>query len=254
VRRVAVRPVLSAAEMLAAFEAALTPRTRVLSFTDVSNTTGIRLPARELCALARGRGIHVHVDGAQSFGVLDLDLHALGCDSYAASAHKWFMGPKEAGVLYVRAGRSAAIRPGIVGVGWGSAEPGPADARRFETLGQRDDAVFTGIDAALDLHLTIGAAVIEARVLALATWLKHALAAVPGVALVTPLEPERSGGVVIAQIEGGGARALYERLYAEHRIAGAPTGGLRLCPHVYTTLADARRVAAAVRELITSAG
>jgi isopenicillin-N epimerase len=80
VRRVAVRPDMSHDEMLAAFAAALSPRTRVLSFTDVSNVTGIRLPARALCALGRERGIHVHVDGAQSFGML-----ALTCASWAAT-------------------------------------------------------------------------------------------------------------------------------------------------------------------------
>ncbi|MGH7554476.1 MAG: aminotransferase class V-fold PLP-dependent enzyme, partial [Longimicrobiales bacterium] len=124
------------AEVLDVFRRALTPRTRVLSFSDVSNSSGLRVPARELCALGRERGIHVHVDGAQTFGALVRDLHALGCDSYSASAHKWFMGPKEAGVLFVRAERVADIWPGVVGVGWGSAaETTARGARKFETLG-----------------------------------------------------------------------------------------------------------------------
>jgi isopenicillin-N epimerase len=247
VTRVAVSPRMSHDEMLAAFAAAFTPRTRVVSFTDVSNVTGIRLPARELCALARARGIHAHVDGAQSFGVLDLDLHALGCDSYAASGHKWFMGPKETGVLYVRAERAAAIWPNVVGVGWGSgAEPGPVAARRFETLGQRDDATLAGLDAALDLYDEIGKPAVERRVLELATWLKHELAALPAVALVTPPEAARSAGVVIASLAGRDARPIYERLYREYRISAATTGGLRFCPHVYTPLSDLRRAVDAV--------
>jgi isopenicillin-N epimerase len=249
VRRVAVAPDMSHDEMLAVFTAALTPRTRVLSFTDVSNTTGIRLPVRAICAAASERGVHVHVDGAQSFGVLDLDLHGLGCDSYAASAHKWFMGPKEAGVLYVRRQRIPQLRPGTVGVGWGEADPGPQDARRFETLGQRDDAVFAAFDAALDLHETIGAAAIEARVLQLAAELKRQLAALPNLSLVTPAEPERSAGVVIARVAGTDVRSVYERLYEEHGISGATTGGLRLCPHIYATLADIQRTIDAVAAL-----
>lgn len=247
VHRVAVRPDMSAPEMIAAFRNAFTPRTRVLSFTDVSNVTGIRLPVAELCALGRERGAHVHVDGAQSFGMLRLDLHALGCDSYATSAHKWFMGPKEAGVLFVRASRAAAIWPGVVGIGWGSDAQGPATAAgRFETLGQRNDATIAGLDAALDFHAVIGPAEVEARVLALATALKDGMARLPGAVITTPLAPERSGGVVIAQLDGLDQRALYERLYQEHGIAGAATGGLRLCPHVYTTMVDIERVIAAV--------
>jgi isopenicillin-N epimerase len=252
VRRVTVASEMSAEAMLAAFRAALTPRTRVLSFTDISNVTGIRLPAPALCALARERGIHVHVDGAQSFGALRMNLRELGCDSYATSAHKWFMGPKEAGVLFVRAERAAAIWPGIVGVGWGdAAETSVRGARRFETLGQRNDATIAGLDAALDFHETIGAAAIETRVLALAAALKELLGRIPGARLVTPVAPARSGGVVIARFGERDHRALYQRLYAEHGVAGAATGGLRLCPHIYNTQDDVAHAAQAVRRLVT---
>ena len=92
----------SAGDLADPFLQALSPRTRVLALTHVSNVSGIRLPVRELAPRARQRGIHVHVDGAQSWGALDVNLADLGCDSYTASAHKWFMGPKEAGILFVR--------------------------------------------------------------------------------------------------------------------------------------------------------
>jgi isopenicillin-N epimerase len=252
VRRVTITPEMSADAMLDAFRAALTPRTRVLSFTDISNVSGIRLPARALCALARERGIHGHVDGAQSFGAVRVNLRELGCDSYATSAHKWFMGPKEAGVLFVRAERAAALWPATVGVGWGdAAETSLRGARRFETLGQRNDATIAGLDAALDFHETIGAAAIETRVLALAAALKELLRAIPGARLVTPVAPERSGGVVIARFGERDHRALYQRLYAEHGVAGAATGGLRLCPHIYNTQEDVAHAARAVRKLVT---
>src|SRR5215510_8685165 len=89
-------------EILKAFHAAITAKTRVLSFTDVSNTTGVRMPSKELCRIARERGVYTHVDGAQTFGAVLLNLREMGCDSYSTSAHKWFMGPKEAGALYIR--------------------------------------------------------------------------------------------------------------------------------------------------------
>ena len=57
-------------ELVAVFERALTPRTRVLALTHVSNVSGVRLPVAELCEVAHRRGIHVHVDGAQTWGVL----------------------------------------------------------------------------------------------------------------------------------------------------------------------------------------
>lgn len=246
IRRVAVRPDMSHDEMLATFAEVLSPRTRVLSFTDVSNVTGIRLPARALCALGRERGIHVHVDGAQSFGMLRLNLMELGCDSYATSAHKWFLGPKEAGLLYVRADVAPRLWPGVVSVGWGSdAQSTLPGARRFEALGQRNDATIAGLDAALTFHEQIGIATIETRVLELAATLKARLAAIPGAELVTPRDPERSGGVVIVRFALD-ARTLFERLYREAGVAGAPTGGLRLCPHICNTLGDVHHAADAI--------
>jgi selenocysteine lyase/cysteine desulfurase len=253
VRRVAVSGDMSHDEMLAAFTSALTPRTRVLSITDVSNVTGIRLPVRALCAVGRERGIHVHVDGAQSFGMLRLNLRDLGCDSYATSAHKWFLGPKEAGLLYVRADVAPRIWPGVVSVGWGGdADSTLAGARRFEALGQRNDATTAGLDAALTFHEQIGADVIEARVLALAAALKERLVAIPRAHLITPRDAERSGGVVIVRFDGVEPRPLFERLYGEARVAAASTGGLRLCPHICNTLADVQHAAEATARFVAA--
>ncbi len=239
------------AEIAAAFEAALTPRTRVLSFTDVSNTTGVRMPTRELCRLGRERGIHVHVDGAQSWGAVVRNLGELGCDSYSASAHKWFMGPKEAGILYVRSGRVAAIWPGSVGVGWGNGpETSLVGARKFETLGQRNDATIAGLDATVDFHERIGPAKIEARLLALTGALLQGLTRIPGVAAVTSSDPALRAGVCIVRLEGVDSRALHETLYRQHGLAGAPTGGLRLSPHVYNALDDVGHAVGAVEETV----
>ena len=60
----------------------------------------------------------MHLDGAQTFGALDVNLQEIGCDSYSTSAHKWLMGPLEAGLLYVRAERIPQIWPSIVTAGW----------------------------------------------------------------------------------------------------------------------------------------
>ena len=249
VRRVSVpRHPASAQELIDPFVAALTDRTRVLSLTHVSNVSGIRLPVRELVEAARPRGIHVHLDGAQSWGALDVDLRALGCDSYSASAHKWFMGPKEAGVLYVKEDRIPEIWPNIVAPGWGNdADPDVKGARKFESLGQRDDACLAAVGTTADFHAAIGGPETEARVSELATALKEGVAAL-GLALVTPMDPELSGGVCITEVPGDRSTVL-RRLYEEHGIAGAGTGGLRLCPHVYNTRHHVERAVKGVRAL-----
>ena len=249
VKRVSVpRNPSSIEALIDPFAAALTDRTRVLSLTHVSNVSGIRLPVRELCEVAHRRGIHVHVDGAQSWGALDVDLRELGCDSYAASAHKWFMGPKEAGLLYVREDRIEEIWPNIVAPGWGSdADPDVRGARKFESLGQRDDACLAAVGTGAEFHDAIGAAEVEGRVGRLATALKEGMAEL-GTALVTPMDPDLSGGVCIMEVPGD-RRAALDGLYEEHGIAGAGTGGLRLCPHVYNTMAHVERAVEGIRAL-----
>jgi len=236
-------------ELVDVFRRALTPRTRALAITHVSNVSGLRLPVHEICQIARERDIYVHVDGAQCWGVLELDLHALGCDSYSASAHKWFVGPKEAGLLYVRAGQIDRIWPSGVAPGWGDdVESDLKGARKFESLGQRDDACLAAVGVAVDFHANLGPDRIEARVLELAERLKTGLNEL-GATLVTPMSRELSAGVCIAAAEGERRRELLERLYAEHGIAGAATGGLRLCPHLYNTVEHVDRALEGMKEL-----
>ena len=90
---------------------------------------------------------------------------------------------------------------------------------------------------------------VETRIVELATALKAGLVEA-GFELVTPMAPELSGGVVIAACEPDRRGALVAALYERHGIAGAATGGLRLCPHVYNTLDHVHRAvrgAAALR-------
>lgn len=239
----------NAKELVDPFVAAFTPKTRVLAITHVSNLSGVRLPARELVAAAHARGIYVHLDGAQSWGALDLDLKEIGCDSYSASAHKWFLGPKEAGILYVKQENISRIWPNIVAPGWGNdADPDVKGARKFESLGQRDDACLASIATAVDFHRSIGHDRVEARVVELASALKSGLAD-KGFSLVTPLDAELAGGVCILDVPSKKNHEVVDRLYAEHGIAGASTGGLRLCPHVYNTMEHVDRAIAGLTAL-----
>jgi selenocysteine lyase/cysteine desulfurase len=236
-------------ELAAPFLAALTPRTRVLAFSHVSNTTGVRLPAARLCAEARTRGIRTLIDGAQTVGALQLDLHALGCDFYTSSAHKWFMGPKEAGILYIRAELAPSLWPPIVGVGWEGARA--RAARRLGTLGQRDDATVAAMATTVEFHEGIGVPRIEARVLELAAFLKRRIReTMPDAMILTPDDPAMSAGVVVFTVPGLDLRPAYDRLYQEHGVACATqSGGFRFCPHVYTTIRDLEQTVARVASL-----
>ena len=236
-------------ELVGVFEKAVTPRTRVLAVTHVSNVSGIRLPVKALSEMAHRRNLHVHVDGAQGLGVLAVDLRDLGCDSYSASAHKWLVGPKEVGVLFVRADRVADIWPNVVAPGWGdTAQTVLAGARKFESLGQRDDAAVAAMETTADFHALLGASRIETRVEALATQLKSAIHEL-GATVVTPMDPAISSGVCVFAVPGAKRQELLNGLYRTYGIAGSTSGGLRLCPHLYNTKTHVERAIEGVKAM-----
>jgi len=234
-------------ELVAAFERGLSARTRVLAVTHVSNVTGIRLPVARLAEIARRRGIYLHVDGAQTWGALQVNMAELGCDSYAASAHKWFMGPREVGILFVRAERVGEIWPNSVAPGWGDDwETDLKGARKFESLGQRDDARLMALGAAAEFLDATGWERLQERVLELAKLLKEELVEA-GARLITPMEAELSAGVCVMEAPAAARQALVREFYSKHGLAVAANGGLRLCPHVYNTREHLERAVGAVR-------
>ncbi len=244
-------PAVSAASLTDSIKAAITPRTRVIAVTHLTSTTGIRFPARQIAALARERGIWMHLDGAQSFGALDVNLSEIGCDSYSASAHKWPMGPLEAGLLYVRAARQKELWPSIVTAGWSDKLVG---ARKFEVFGQRDDARLVSFESAADFLALIGTAKIEARLAELTGRFKKHVGEIEGTLLRTNTDATLAGGVVKVDLPKHDVKQVYDKLWNDHRIAIAltPTGdsrGLRFSPHVYNTTAEIDRAAEALRKV-----
>ena len=142
-----------------AFAKAITPRTKVISFTHQTSTVGDLFPAKEICRLARERGILSLVDGAQSFGLMDVDLSDIQPDFYSGSSHKWICGPKENGVLYINKSAQSKIWASIF-----SAYPGRVGvSRTFEGFGQRDEPTMMAFGEALTFQTKIGRAQIEKR-------------------------------------------------------------------------------------------
>lgn len=240
----------SAQQLLDSFTAEFTNRTRVLSITHVSNISGVRLPVKELVEAAHARNIYVHVDGAQTWGAMDLDLRDLDVDSFSGSAHKWYLGPKEVGLLYVKEQNIDRIWPNVIAPGWGSGvETTLQGARKFESLGQRDDSALAGLGIAAQQQNLITRKRIEDRIVVLAQRLKEGITEL-GHELVTPLDPELSFGVCITRAPSGRGGEISNRLYTEHGIAGAATGGIRLCPTIYNSTEHVDRAIAGIKELM----
>jgi selenocysteine lyase/cysteine desulfurase len=231
-----------------AFKRALTPNTRVLGFTHMTNTVGDVFPAADICRMARERGVLTLLDGAQSFGLMNVDLQTIQPDFYSGSAHKWPCGAREVGVLYGRQSVQARLWPSMY-----SAYTGTTGlSRTHEGMGQRDDAVFIAFDRALALQQEIGRLAVEQRSRALAQALMEGLSKLPDLKLWTSRDPARSAAVVSFQPGALDVGRLADALYQRDRIAvatrrGNDRPGLRLSPHFYNLEEEIERTVAAVR-------
>lgn len=237
-------------EVVDLFVNAISDKTRVVSFTHISNITGFRTPVAEICAAIRKRkdDIHIHVDGAQTWGAVDIDLGAIECDSFSGSAHKWFMGPREVGLLYVRDRRIDRIWPNVVSVPWGGTEhDAPQGARKFDAFGQRDDAAIASLVDTVSFHEEMTPTGVEKRSTKIAARLREALTDL-GVKFVSSTNPAFTSSVIILNAPADIAGKLVAQVFDDAGIQTAAVGGFRMSPHVYNTEDHVDRVVAALKK------
>lgn len=226
-------------QLLRPFADALGPRTKVVSFSHVSNLSGIRLPAQALCKTIRANGAVSLVDGAQTFGMSTVDLHNIGCDFYTGSAHKWLCGPRETGVLYIRRGLEDIVWPSVVTHDWEKAKH--QGAQKFDNLGQRDDGRLDALGTAVEFYNSLDGKQVEARVRTHVEHLMNGLEPLTGkVQFLTPTRPELRAGIVAFLFNGKKALPVMRILYQDYGISAmaADIGKLtlvRFAPHIYNT-------------------
>jgi selenocysteine lyase/cysteine desulfurase len=236
-----------------AFTKAITPNTKVIGFTHLTSTVGDLFPAKEICRLARDRGILTLVDGAQSFGLFDVDLSDIQPDFYSGSAHKWPCGPKENGVLFINKNAQSKIWATVY-----SAYPGSVGvSKTFEGFGQRDEPAMIAFGEALKLQTKIGRAVIEKRSRELTTALIEGVKKIDGVKIWTSPDPARRAAVLSFLPGSLDIRKLSTALYQKDRIGcatrgGQDRGGLRFSPHFYNTHADVDKTIAALKKYVAT--
>ena len=236
-----------------AFTKAITPRTKVMSVTHLTSTVGDIMPAKELAALARSRGILFLLDGAQSFGLLDVNLADIQPDFYSGSAHKWPCGARECGVLYVNKSAQAKLWPSVY-----SAYPGAVGfSKTFESFGQRDEATMIAMHEALTFQTKVGRAAIEKRARDLTTQLMAGLGKIPGITNWTSPVAERRVAVVSFVPGTLDANKLATALYTNDRIGittrgGKDRPGIRVSPHFYNSPAEVDKLVAAVAKYMKS--
>jgi selenocysteine lyase/cysteine desulfurase len=258
-------PATSKEEIIDSFAQAITPQTKVMSFCHINFSTGLRMPVMELCQLARENGIITLVDGAHAIGMLDYDLHELGCDLYACSPHKWLCAPPGTGVLYMR----KEVQDQLTCPPFTEAY-GARGTVRFQIRGQQCTPASTGVMDAIDLQEAIGKAAIEKRVLFLSTYLKEKIMDNWGEeSLYSPLDEELSTGLVSCnpfdeRSDPQSISDLVKALRQEHNIVtrsinfkdkhsdARNTPALRVSTHIYNSANQIEELISTVNTIIAN--
>jgi isopenicillin-N epimerase len=233
------KPPATAEDIVERFEKAITPRTKLIFFSHITTATGVILPAKQICAMARQRGIPTHVDGAHVIGQIPLDLGDIGCDFYGSSPHKWLMAPKGTGFLYIREERLKDLWVNIATANWNNYD---MKAYRFSWFGTSNLSVMVGLKAALDFHQQLGPQVVYARIHELATQVRDRIAAHTQLRIVNASSDPFFGGMVTfepdkAKWNGDFARVIDECGKRNMRIAGGPDH-FRVSTHIFTQPAE----------------
>jgi len=233
------KPPASPEQIVDLFARAITSRTRILAFSHITTVTGLVLPVKQICRLARERGILTHVDGAHAIGQIPLDLRDLGCDFYTTSPHKWLMSPKGTGTLYVREELLERLWVNIASGDWRNYA---LKAYRFSNLGTSNLSVMVGLKAALDFFQAIGPERIYARIHQLAAQVRDRVGANPKLHLVNASRDEFFGGLVsfepVPPVPPGSATGGLQRVAEECAARNIRTAGgaerIRIATHIFT--------------------
>ncbi len=236
-------------EIVALYERALTPRTRLLMVCHMINITGQVLPVAKIADMAHAHGVQVMVDGAHTFAQLEFAVPDLHGDYFAASLHKWLGAPLGAGILHVRRERIAELWPTFADLGYPD-----DDIRKLNHTGTHPVHTDLAINDALDFHLGIGIARKEARLRYLQHHWTDRVRGRPGITLNTPADPRRSCAIANVAVAGLEPAALARTLLERYRIwtvaiDGAGVRGVRVTPQLFTTTGELDALVRALGEL-----
>jgi isopenicillin-N epimerase len=228
-------------EITAAYEKGITSRTKLMLVSHQVNITGQITPVKQICEMARAKGIETIVDGAHSFAQFNFTQKDLGCDYFGTSLHKWLYAPKGSGLLYVKRDKIAKLWPLMAAESKNS-----SDIRKFEEVGTHSAAPRLAIGEAMLFHNGIGGKRKEARLRYLSRYWMNRLKDIPKVHFYTSFDPDQSCAIANVNVEGIEPTAIGSYLFSKHHIYTTPIvheefKGIRITPNVYTTLGELDR-------------
>jgi selenocysteine lyase/cysteine desulfurase len=236
-----------------AYEAAITPRTRLIHVTHMVNWVGQTMPVAKIADMAHAHGIEVICDGAHSFGLIDFKVSELHCDYFGTSLHKFLSAPIGSGMLYIRRDKIEKIWPLTC-----NGEPRGANIRKFETLGTRSFPIEQGIGEAINFHEGIGGKRKQERIHYLKYYWASRVQQMPKVKLHTSLDPRYSCAICGVSVDGLTPAQLEAALFDQYKIhtvgiVWENISCVRVTPHVYTSIADLDKLVGAIQTISAKA-
>jgi isopenicillin-N epimerase len=231
-------PPPSADDLYQRIERAVTPKTKLILVCHITNRTGVIFPVRRICDMAHARNIPVIVDGAHAFSHFPYSLADLNCDYYGVSLHKWACAPIGTGFLYVRKSRIASTWPMMA-----ADVRQDNDIRKFEEIGTHPAANHNAISHALVFSESIGVDRKAARLRYLRDRWAHRLAENPKVRILHSPDPALSAGIGFVAFRSADPGKIHDALFSKYniitaRVAHEEYDGLRITPHIYSTVSD----------------
>jgi selenocysteine lyase/cysteine desulfurase len=232
--------------ILARIRLGMRKETKLITVSHVFSSTGLRMPITEISGMARSRGVLCIVDGAQAAGAIRVNVRELGCHAYATSGHKWLLGPKGTGLLYIAKEAQSIIRPMQFEESYNTYNDGN---------GVVNLATILGLAASIEYLQSVGIAKVEEHNLALRNRLFDRLADSKRLKLVSP-GPGTLASPMVAGILPGSIdkRAFVNMLLEKHRLSIRPThdqfgfNGIRFSMHIFNTQRDVDYAAAVVQK------
>lgn len=233
-------PLSSADEIVDRLFADCDERTKLLVVSHVTSPTAVILPLEQIDVEARRRGIAVCVDGPHAVAMRDVNLHALDCDYYVASCHKWLCAPFGTGLLYVHPRRQAEVKPLVIS--WGRTPAGAAKSWRdeFFWLGTRDPTGYLSVPAAIEFLADVGWQRFRDRTHRLAQYARDILVDLTGLAPFVPDDVDWYGSMIALPLPMGDAGSMQQALVRRYGIeipiiAWQGRRFVRPSCHLYTT-------------------
>jgi selenocysteine lyase/cysteine desulfurase len=236
-------PGKSVQEIVSAVEKSITPKTRLLMLSHVNTVTGLVMPFAEIAKIVKPKGIYLIADGAQAPGLINVDVKTLRVDAYASSGHKWLMGPKETGFLYLNKDVQEKVQPVFTSSGLGAYSA---------SSGTRNVASIIGLGLAIDFINSIGMDKIQRRTLQLRNYCLAELKKIKGLNIISPEAQSLSTGIVSFSLDTAKNVDIFNKLNDQDIVVKllSQHNAIRISCHLFVSKQDIDVFIKALKSLV----